>query len=219
MNPEEIRAEIERRKKVARDLKLSQKVWSLYNSNFQYIDDRLKKDPELIFPEIRQSLVRSGDSYEFKFKESTYHLQCKKSKDERDRYGSNDSATTPMTFALKVDGNLVYEFDMRRTVVYGPDSPDFSESFGNISAFIEGPWTADIDELQALCVAILNRSTSSATAPKVAAQLQQDMKKFGLRTIRQIGRRDTCAAPASASGTSFLGADNRSTKVTKPSGS
>src|SRR5215469_13969555 len=51
MNPEEIRAEIERRKKVARDLKLSQKVWSLYNSNFQYIDERLKKDTELIFPE------------------------------------------------------------------------------------------------------------------------------------------------------------------------
>jgi hypothetical protein len=48
MTPEEIRAEIERRKKLARDMKLSNKVWSLYNSNFQYIDDKLKKDPELI---------------------------------------------------------------------------------------------------------------------------------------------------------------------------
>jgi hypothetical protein len=122
MNPEEIRAEIERRKKLARDMKLSQKIWALYNSNFQYIDDRLKKDPELI-PEVRQSLVRSGDSYEFKFMDGSYHLQCRKGKDERDR--GDDSTTTPMTFALKVNGDLVYEFDMRRTVTHGPDSPNF----------------------------------------------------------------------------------------------
>lgn len=93
-------------------------------------------------------MVRSDDSYEFKFKEATYHLQCKKGKDERERYARDDSTTTPMSFALKIDGNLVYEFDMRRTVTYGPDSPDYSESFGNISAFIEGPWTDDIDEVQ-----------------------------------------------------------------------
>jgi hypothetical protein len=51
MNPEEIRAEIDRRKKLAIEMKLSNKVWSLYNSNFQHIDDKLKKDPELILPE------------------------------------------------------------------------------------------------------------------------------------------------------------------------
>jgi hypothetical protein len=178
MNPKEIRAEIERRKKIARDMKLSQKVWSLYNSNFQYIDDRLKKDPELIFPEVRQSLIRSGDSYEFKFKEVPYHLEYRKGKDERDRI--DDSTMTPMTFALKVSGNLVYEFDMRRTVVFGPDSPSFYESFGSISAFIEGPWTADIDELQTAMRGHSQQIYKQRNAPKVAAQLQQDMKKFGL---------------------------------------
>ena len=147
MNPEEIRAEIEKRKKLARDLRLSQKIWSLYSSDFRYIDERLKKDPELILPEVLQSLVHSGDSYEFKFKDGSYHLHCRKGKDERER--GDDSTTTPMTFALKVNGDLVYEFDMRRTVTYGPDSPDFHESFGSISGFIEGPWMADIEELQA----------------------------------------------------------------------
>lgn len=180
MIPEEIRAEIERRKKVARELNLSQRIWSLYNSNFQYIDDRLKKDPELIFPEVRQSLVRSGDFYEFKFKRSTYNLNCKKGVDERERYGRDDTTTTPTTFALKVDGNLVYEFDMRRTVVYGPDSPEFSESFGSISAFIEGSWTTDIDELQAAMRGHSQQIYKQRNAPRVAAQLQQDMKKFGL---------------------------------------
>lgn len=180
MNPEEIRAEIERRKKLARDMKLSQKVWSLYNSNFQYIDDRLKKDPELIYPEVRESLIRSGDSDEFKFKGASYHLQCRKGKEERDRYGDDRSTTTPMTFALKVNGNLVYEFDMRRTVTYGPDFPDFSESFGSISAFIDGPWTTDIDELQEAMRSHSQQIYKQRNAPKAAAQLQQDMKKFGL---------------------------------------
>jgi hypothetical protein len=41
-------------------MKLSNKIWSLYSSNFQYIDDKLKKDPELTLPEVRQSLLRSG---------------------------------------------------------------------------------------------------------------------------------------------------------------
>jgi hypothetical protein len=85
-----------------------------------------------------------------------------------------------VAFTLKVNGDLVFEFDMRRTVVYGPDSPDFSESFGNISAFIEGPWTADVDELQAAMRAHAQEVYKRRNAPKVAAQLQQDMKKFGL---------------------------------------
>jgi len=180
MNPEEIRAEIERRKGLARDMKLSQKVWLLYNSNFQYIDDRLAKDPELILPEVRQSLIRSGDSFEFTFKGTPYQLQCRKGRDERDRFGQDRSTTTPMSFALEVDGNLVYEFDMRRTVTYGPDSPDFYETFGSISAFIEGPWTADIDELQGAMRGHSQQVYKQRNAPKVAAQLQQDMKKFGL---------------------------------------
>jgi hypothetical protein len=177
MNTEEIRAEIERRKRLARDMKLSQKIWSLYNSNFQYIDDRLKKDPELILPEVRQSLIRSANSYEFKFRERSFHLQCRKGKDER---RGDDSTTTPMVFALKVHGDLVYEFDMRRTVTYGPDSPDFYESFGSISGFIEGPWMADIDELQAAMRTHTQQVYKQRNAPKEAARLQQDMKKFGL---------------------------------------
>ena len=180
MNPEEIRAEIDRRKKLAREMKLSNKVWSLYNSNFQYIDDKLKKDPELILPEVRQSLKRSGDSSEFTFKGVTYLLECRKGQDERDRYGQDRSTTTPLSFSLKVNGNLVYEFDMSRTVTYGYDSPDFHESFGNINAFIEGPWTAEIDELQAAMRGHSQQIYKHRNAPKAAAQLQQDMKKFGL---------------------------------------
>ena len=178
MNPEEIRLEIERRKKVARDMKISQKVWSLYNSMFQYIDDRLKKDPELILPEVLQSLVRSGDSYEFKFRGVPYRLEYRKGKGETDRI--DDSTMTPMTFVLKVNGNLVYEFEMRRTVVYGPDSPSFYESFGNILAFIEGPWTTDVDELQGAMRGHSQQIYKQRNAPKVTAQLQQEMKKFGL---------------------------------------
>jgi len=149
MNPEEIRAEIEKRRNQARDMKLREKVWELYNSNFQYIDTHLKEDPNVVLPEIRQSLARSGDSSKFKFKEQTYTLVCQHGKEETDRYRGDDSTTTPMTFKLKVNGELVFEFSMRQTITYGTERPDFYESFGNISAFIEGPWTEVIGELHA----------------------------------------------------------------------
>ena len=136
MTEEEIRAEINRRKKIASEMKLSNRIWSLYNSNFQIIDDKLKKDPELILPEVRQSLKRAGDSFEFKFKDITYVLKCREGKSERDGYGRDNSTTTPMSLSLSVSDNLVYEFDMRRTVTYGYDSSSFCEIFGNMSAFV-----------------------------------------------------------------------------------
>jgi|ERR1035437_3091694 hypothetical protein len=180
MNPDEIRTEIERRKKIADDMKLSQKVWSLYNSNFQYIDDGHKKDPELILQEVRQSLVRASESSEFRFKDQAYTLICRHGKDENDRFGGDDSRTTPMNFKLKFNGDLVFEFDMRRIVTYGRDGPDFYESFGNISAFIEGPWVADIEELDRAMWAHRQQVYKQRNAPKEAARLKQDMKKFGL---------------------------------------
>ena len=179
MTEEEIRTEITRRKKVASEMKLSNRIWSLYNSTFQYIDDKLKKDPGLILPEIRQSLKQSGDSFEFKFKNITYNLDCDKGKDEEDGLG-RDSTTTPMSFSLRVRDNLVYEFHMRRTITYGYDSPSFYETFGSINAFIEGPWMADIDQLQAAISDHSQQVYKERNAPRVKAQLQQDMRKFGL---------------------------------------
>ena len=55
-----IRAEIERRRKRAIDLKLRETVWSIYSSQFQYMDDYLKKEPNSILPEVRNSLRRSN---------------------------------------------------------------------------------------------------------------------------------------------------------------
>jgi hypothetical protein len=69
---------------------------------------------------------------------------------------------------------------MRRTVTYGPDRPDFYESFGNINAFIEGPWTTDIVELQGAMRGHSQEVYKQRNAPRVAAQLKKDMKKFGL---------------------------------------
>jgi len=180
VNPEEIRAEIERRKQIARDMKLREEVWSLYSSNFQYIDDRLKKEPELLLPEVRESLVRTNESNEFRFKGQTYTLLCRQGKVEKERYDRDDSETTPLAFSLKVNGQLVFEFDMRKTVTYGRDMPYFNESFGNISAFIEGPWTADIDELDKAMSIHRQQIYKQRNAPKEAARLKQDMKKFGL---------------------------------------
>ena len=47
MDETEIRAEIERRRKRAIDLKLRETVWNIYSSQFQYMDDYLKHEPGL----------------------------------------------------------------------------------------------------------------------------------------------------------------------------
>src|SRR5450631_361894 len=87
MEPDEIRAEIERRKQRAKDLKLRESVWSLYISQFKYIDERLRKDPEAILAEVRESLKRSNNTYDFRFKGVEYRLVYKEDKKESDRWG------------------------------------------------------------------------------------------------------------------------------------
>ncbi len=161
-------------------MKLREKVWELYSSNFQFIDDHLKEDPGVILPEIRQSLFRDGNSYEFRIKEQAYTLVCKRGNEETDGYGRDHSATTPMTFKLSVNCNLVFEFKMRQTIIYGTEMPDFRESFGNILAFIEGPWTDVVVELNSVMWGYRQQVYKDRNARKEAARLKQDMKKFGL---------------------------------------
>lgn len=180
MNEKEIREEIEQRKKRARDLKLREIVWSLYSSNFKYIDDRLSKEPELILPEVRESLVRNNEANEFRFNGNLYRLLCREGKVERDRWSDDDSETTPMTFTLQVNGENVFGFEMRRNVFYGPYSPSFSEYFGEITGFIDGSWVGEIANMDGAMQQHRQAIYKSRNAPKQAAQLKRDMKNFGL---------------------------------------
>ena len=140
MDDAEIRAEIERRRKRAVDLRLRETLWNLYSSQFRYIDDHLKKEPDFILTEIKESLKRLGNTSEFSFMGFHYSLCCVEGQVESDGRGLNSTDTTPMTITLAWEGNRVFEFKMTQSITYTREMPLFHESMGTVKAFTEGPW-------------------------------------------------------------------------------
>jgi len=180
MEPEEVRAEIARRKQAAKDLKLRETVWSLYKSQFKYIDQQLRKDPELILPEVRESLKQSKNANDFRFNGSEYGLVYTEGKKETDRRGRDETDTKLCNDKMKENGRTVFEFKLRTSVTYAPDEPIFGESMGEITAFIDGAWVAEVSELNQKMRAHFQDVRKRRNAPAEAERLKQEMKRFGL---------------------------------------
>jgi hypothetical protein len=180
MDEAEIRAEIERRRQKAKDLKLREALWSLYRSHFKYIDKTLIKEPEIILPSVRESLRQSKDTSEFKVGGSDWSLSCTEGTKERDGEGYDSTETTPMTIALSIDGKRVFEFEMTQSVTYGRDMPYFSERMRTVKGFIEGPWVQQIAELKAEMDAFRRNVWKQKNAPREAQKLKDDIGRFGL---------------------------------------
>jgi hypothetical protein len=187
MEPDEIRAEIQRRKKRATDLKLREILWSLYNSHFRRYTEQLKKDSELVYPEIQETLEISNTHIQFCIGETTYRLVYKEGPQEREsdwvprRRGILDETTiTPATLALQVDGARVFDFKIQKSVSYTPEMPIFDETMGEITSFIEGPWVTDVAELLQKIRLHEKAVWDKRQAPKLQQKLREDMKRFGL---------------------------------------
>ena len=180
MDEAEIRAEIERRRKRAIDLKLRETVWSLYSRQFQHMDDYLKKEPDSILPEVKNSLLPSSGLSEFDYAGSHFGLRCVPGKSETGGRGFDQTETTDMTLTLLVEGKSVFEFDMRKSVTYGEDMPYFSEYMGRVKAFLEGPWVDQVGELLKAMRAFKQEYWKKKNAPRETQKLKEDMKSFGL---------------------------------------
>jgi hypothetical protein len=180
MDEAEIRAEIESRRKRAVDLGLRETVWNLYYSQFQSIDDHLKKEPETILPEVKDSLKRSGNLSEFRFNGLDYGLRCLAGNVEKYGRGFDSTETTPLTVTLSVEGKRVLEFELKKTVTYGEDMPYFHEEMGNVKAFIEGPWVGKVGELLKAMRSFKQEIWKKKKAPHEAQRLKEDMGRFGL---------------------------------------
>ena len=180
MDEAETRAEIERRRKRAIDLGLRETAWNLYHSQFQYMDDYLRKEPETILPEVKDSLKRSGNLTEFRFKDANYGLECVTGKVEGSGRGFDSTERTPMTITISVEGKRVFEFELKKTVTYGEDMPYFHESMGNVKAFIDGPWVEQVSELLKAMRSHQQDIQKKKNAPREAQRLKEDMKRFGL---------------------------------------
>lgn len=86
MEPDEIRAEIERRRKRAIDLKLREALWALYDSHLRYYAEKSKNDPEMIYPDIKDTIEMSGGQIQFKFRDIAYKVSCKEGPPECESY-------------------------------------------------------------------------------------------------------------------------------------
>jgi len=186
MEPNEIREEIERRRKRAIDLKLRETLWTLYYWHLRSYAENLKKDPEMIYPEIREALEISDTHIQFHVGESTYTVIYKEGPVECEsdwrRHGNYDDErrTTPVTLVLKIDEKRVFEFEVKKTVTDTRDGPLFDESMGNVTSFIEGPWVTDVAELVQKMNAHKKSVRDKRQAPKLQEKLREDMKRFGL---------------------------------------
>lgn len=96
----------------------------------------------------------SGGQIQFQFRGTTYRVTCKAGPEERESYSGlrrgsifDETRTTPLTLAIGVDAELVFDFEMKKTVQYAPEWPLFNEYMGNVTRFIEGTWVTTIGEL------------------------------------------------------------------------
>jgi hypothetical protein len=187
MEPDEIRAEIERRRKRAIDLKLRETLWALYYYYLSRYAEELKKDPEMVYPEIRETLEISDAHIQFHVEEITYRVIFKEGPGERESdWGSgrrrrfDETTTTPITLALEADNKRVFEFEMKKIVTCTPDMPIFHEIMGDVTSFIEGPWVTDVPELLQKIKAHQKSVRDKRRAPQLEQELRADMKRFWL---------------------------------------
>ena len=175
MEPDEIRAEIERRRKRAKDLKLRETLWALYNSHLKGFAENLKKDPEMIYPEIMEALEITDTYVQFRLENVTYRVFYK----QGPTLGEQDQKTH-IAIGLSIDEERVFDFEFTNTVRYTPEMPLFSESMGDVTRFIEGPWINDVPKLLQKIKAHEKSIRDKREAPKILQKLRDDMKRFGL---------------------------------------
>jgi hypothetical protein len=194
MDPDEVRAEIECRRKQANDLKLRETLWALYHSHLKFYVGVVTKDPsyagvvtyyqDMIYPEIKETLEISGADIQFRFGEATYRVTYTAGPEERSDWDSRgryrEEVSTPITLALAVNGERVFEFEMTEIVTDTMDGPLFDEVMGKVTSFIEGPWVTDVAQLVQKIKAHEQSIRDKQLAQKREQQLREDMKRFGL---------------------------------------
>jgi hypothetical protein len=179
MTPEEIRAEVERRRQRARDLKIRETLWDLektFRGHRIWLRDDLQFGKRLVYPGIELA----SDEARFPLGQEPSKLTYRKGKVESEEYGDVESTTTHGTITLKLNDDSVFEFEVAETIEYLPDSPGFSERLGEITGFIEGPWVTEIAEFVQKVDAHAKSAWKERNAPREAREAEDLRKRFGL---------------------------------------
>jgi len=188
MELDEIRAEIEQRRQRARDLKIRDTLWDLYDRHFSRYPELMEKDQSLVYPEVREAFDMSGlpstqqlpkgTLVQFQLGPSAYQLRyLEKKKTERwddERFSSH--TTTPAVLRLAVNDLDVLEFIVCRSVRNDEWGTASNESMGEIARFIEGPWVAELTDL----LKRIRKHEKGVWDQRNAPALDEMKKRFGL---------------------------------------
>ncbi len=179
MTPDEIRAEVERRKQRARDLKIRETLWHLEKALRGY-RLCLRDDPQFGKRLVLPGIELSNDEAGFSLGQAASKLTYRKGKVSSEEYGDIESTTTHGTITLKLNDDSVFEFEVAETIEYLPDSPGFNESLGEITRFIEGPWVTEIAEFAQRIDVHAKSAWKERNAPREAREAEDLRKRFGL---------------------------------------
>jgi hypothetical protein len=179
MTPEEIRAEVERRKQRAKDLKIRETLWDV-TKTFRAYRLWLRDDPQFGRRVTLPGIELPEDEARFPLGQAASKLIYRKGKPSSEDYGGTECTTTRGILTLKLNDDSVFEFEVSETIQYFRDSPGFSESVGEIIRYIEGPWVTEIAEFAQKVNAHAQGAWKERNAPKEAREAEELRKRFGL---------------------------------------
>jgi hypothetical protein len=180
MNPDELAKEIERRKQIAKDLKLRELAWKLYDSHLEYYSKNVQKEPGAILPALKELLSIKGNRYSFSINGTQYEIVYSEGKKETRGHGDDETVTTPIQLSLERGCRLVFEFKMRKLVTYAAEAPLFSEYLGEVTAFTEGPWVQELTVFVQEADQYRREYWAKRNAEKQAQKALLERKRFGL---------------------------------------
>jgi hypothetical protein len=180
MDQEELAKEIARRKQVAKDLNLRELVSRFYSSHLQYHSENIKKGPDAILPALKDTLTIKGTRYSFNVNGTQYEIVYSEGKKETRGRGDDETVTTPIQLSLERGCRLVFEFKMTKSVTYAREAPYFSEYFGDVTAFIEGPWITQLTDFSQEADQYRRDYWAARNAEKSQKKALAERKRFGL---------------------------------------
>jgi hypothetical protein len=183
MEPEEILAEVARRKKRAEELGIRETLWSLYCHLCNY-KTWLHKDPDLVYPEVGKTLEFLDDQPKFALGQTRFHIISKEQPAPEMEYlppgAFEPDECTRGALSLRVNDQKVFKFERWRSTAFQYEGPVVTDHLGEITSFIEGPWVTELADLLREIEAHRRSVQDKREASKKTQELEDLQKRFGV---------------------------------------